>query len=268
MVNERAMNIKTLILRAPGTNCHLETALAVERAGGEPTIWPLQVLLDDPAKFLDFSFLILPGGFSYGDDISAGKVYANTLLYQLQEWVTKFRDKGGLILGICNGFQVLVKSGLLPWPGDPVQKVTLTDNDSARYECRWVRLSIDSASPCVFTRGLDGFMDLPVAHGEGKFLWADEDTERALFAGHLPVFQYMTPEGASRTPGAFPYNPNGSLGNIAGICDPSGQILGLMPHPERFQFHWHHPSWKKGTGKCGPLCGLDLFKKAIEALKN
>jgi len=256
------MKIKALILRAPGTNCHLETALAVERAGGEPTIWPLQVLLDDPAKLLEHPLFIIPGGFSYGDDISGGKVFANTLLFQLQEWVTRLRDKGGLILGICNGFQVLVKSRLLPWPDEKVQRITLTDNDSARFECRWVRLTIDSESPCVFTRGLEGELDLPVAHGEGKMLWANADTEHALFSSHLPVFQYKVP---LETEQVFPYNPNGSLRNVAGLCDPSGQILGLMPHPERHQFPWQHPTWTRSE-VVPPINGLDILKSAIRAL--
>ncbi len=258
------MKIKALILRAPGTNCHLETALAVERAGGEPTTWPLQVLLDDPAKLLDFAFFILPGGFSYGDDISAGKVFANTLIHQLQEWVNRLRDKGGLILGICNGFQVLVKSRLLPWPGEETQRVTLTGNDSARFECRWVSLSINAESPCLLTRGLQGEIDLPVAHGEGKILWSDADTEHALFSSRLAVFQYKIPPEIQQV---FPYNPNGSLRNVAGICDPSGQILGLMPHPERHQFPWQHPSWTR-KGESDSINGLDVFKSAINVLKK
>jgi len=224
----------------------------------------LQLLLDDPAKLLDFAFFVLPGGFSYGDDISAGKVFGNTLLYQLQEWVTRLRDKGGLILGICNGFQVLIKSRLLPWPGEETQKVTLTDNDSARFECRWVRLSIDPESPCLFTRGLQGELDLPVAHGEGKLLWGDANTEHALFSSHLTVFQYKIP---AETDQVFPYNPNGSLRNVAGLSDPSGQILGLMPHPERHQFDWQHPTWTR-NGHKDPINGLDIFKNAIETLKK
>ena len=133
------MKVKTLILRAPGTNCHLETALAVQRAGGEPEIWPLQVLLDEPAKLLDFAFFIIPGGFSYGDDISAGKVFGNSLLYQLQEGVSRFLEKGRLVLGICNGFQVLVKSLLLPWPGEstpPIPRRTRGPHGSGRRSPR------------------------------------------------------------------------------------------------------------------------------------
>jgi len=257
------MKVRALILRAPGTNCHLETALAIKRAGGEPTVWPLQVLLDQPERLLEFALFVIPGGFSYGDDISAGKVFSNVLLYQIEEWVTRLRDKGRLILGICNGFQVLVKSRLLPWPGEKAQCVTLTDNDSARFECRWVRLAIDSDSPCLFTRGLKGALDLPIAHGEGKFLWSSEDTGRALFADHLAVFRYQIPQDAKEE---FPHNPNGSLKHVAGVCDPSGQILGLMPHPERHQFHWQHPGWTQDGGKEG-LTGLDVFKNAIENLK-
>lgn len=258
------MNIKTLILRAPGTNCHLETALAVERAGGEPTIMPLRVLLDKPAQLLDYAFFIIPGGFSYGDDISAGKVFGNTLFHLLEEWVERLREKGGLILGICNGFQVLVKSRLLPFPGETVQRVTLTDNDSARFECRWVRLEIEDQSPCLFTSGLHGELDLPVAHAEGKFIWGDEACRNALETDHLAVFRYQIPPEADQE---FPHNPNGSLGHIAGVCDASGQILGLMPHPERHQFHWQHPIWTR-PGERDTISGLEIFKKAIEVLKR
>ncbi len=258
------MNIKTLILRAPGTNCHLETALAVERAGGQPEVLPLQVLLDRPERLLDYAFFILPGGFSYGDDISAGRVFANALMYRLQEWVPRLIEKGGLILGICNGFQVLVKSRLLPFPGQEEPCVTLTDNDSARFECRWVRLEIDSNSPCLFTRGLEGCLDLPVAHGEGKFVWKDDKTAKALEDRHLAVFRYSIPSEAESE---FPFDPNGSNGHIAGICDPSGQVLGLMPHPERHQFGWQHPAWTRGNRPDSPI-GLDLFRGAIETLKR
>ncbi len=142
--------------------------------------------------------------------------------------------------------------------------MTLTDNDSARFECRWVRLEIDSNSPCLFTRGLEGYLDLPVAHGEGKFVWKDGETAKALEDRHLAVFRYSIPPEAESE---FPFDPNGSNGHIAGICDPSGQVLGLMPHPERHQFGWQHPAWTRGNRPDSPI-GLDLFRGAIETLKR
>jgi phosphoribosylformylglycinamidine synthase len=258
------MKINSLVLRAPGTNCHQETAEAIRRAGGEAEIWPLQKLLDDPSKLLDFQFFVLPGGFSYGDDISGGKVFGNALLYLLQEWIDKLRQRGGLILGICNGFQVLIKCGLLPFPDEDTQRVTLTDNDSARFECRWVSLDIDSGSPCIFTQGLEGKLDVPVAHGEGKVFWTDEKTGQSLIEKNLAVFKYHVPESAGEV---FPHNPNGSLKDVAGLCDPSGQILGLMPHPERHQFPWQHPAWTSAD-ESPRIQGLDIFKKAVQALRK
>jgi phosphoribosylformylglycinamidine synthase subunit PurQ / glutaminase len=258
------MNVKTLILRAPGTNCHIETAVAVQRAGGTAEIMPLQILMEKPERLMDYALFVLPGGFSYGDDISAGKVFSNALLHYLEELLPKFLEKGRLVLGICNGFQVLVKCRLLPRPGAKEQKITITDNDSARFECRWVRMEINAKSPCLFTRGLEGYLDLPVAHGEGKVLWAEEEMGNRITGDHLDVFRYHVPEGA-KSP--FPHNPNGSLRDIAGLCDPSGQVLGLMPHPERHQYPWQHPAWTHPDHD-QPLNGLNLFQKAIEVLKK
>ena len=162
------MRVKTLILRAPGTNCDVETAFAFQQAGAEVTSVHVNQLIRCEQHLSDYQIMVIPGGFTYGDDIAAGKVLANELRLKLGEDIKRFIESGGLILGICNGFQVLVKAGILPWLPDGVSPLlTLADNDSGKFECRWVHLKANKESPCVFTKGIDS-MYLPVAHGEGK----------------------------------------------------------------------------------------------------
>ena len=247
--------VRTLILRAPGTNCDVETAFAFEQAGAIITSVHINQLIRGEQRLADYQIMVIPGGFTYGDDISAGKVLANELRLKLGEDVRRFVDKGGLILGICNGFQVLVKAGILPdlaYVGSP--QLTLTNNDSGKFECRWVYLLVNEDSPCVFTRGIDR-MELPVAHGEGKVI-ADPK-----FLPELNAVLYYTDDNGNNKAG-YPYNPNGSLANIAGICDPSGRIFGLMPHPERHIRGTQHPQWtRRRTKKYGD--GFQIFVNAI-----
>jgi phosphoribosylformylglycinamidine synthase I len=252
--------VKTLILRAPGTNCDEETAFAFEQAGSVVDSAHVNQLVQRDKLITNYQILVIPGGFTYGDDISAGKILANELKLKLGEDVQRFFDKGGLILGICNGFQVLVKADILP----PVengerQRLTLAGNDSNRFECRWVYLQVNQKSPCIFTKGINT-MYLPVAHGEGKVM-AEAETLVKLNV----VVRYADEKGDVQV--GYPYNPNGSVDNIAGICDGSGRIFALMPHPERF-IRWHqHPRWtREAPRQYGD--GLGVFLNAVEWAKR
>jgi phosphoribosylformylglycinamidine synthase len=251
--------VRTLILRAPGTNCDVETAFAFEQAGANVSSAHVNELVRRDKRIADYQIVVIPGGFTYGDDISAGKILANELKLKLGDDIQEFVGGGGLILGICNGFQVLVKAGLLPQPDDASQKLTLANNDSSRFECRWVYLSVDKKSPCVFTRGIDALY-LPIAHGEGKVV-----AEPKALRGLNVVLRYADGEGNIRAD--YPYNPNGSVDNIAGICDSSGRIFALMPHPERFLRWTQHPRWmREANREWGD--GFGIFRNAVEWVKS
>ena len=252
--------VRTLILRAPGTNCDVETAFAFQQAGAEVTSVHVNQLIRREQRLSDYQIMVIPGGFTYGDDIGAGKVLANELGLKLGEDIIRFIEAGGLILGICNGFQVLVKAGVLPKPTDSGEsRLTLTINDSGKFECRWVHLRANKESPCVFTRGIDS-MYLPVAHGEGKVV-ADPE-----LLPELNVALYYTDEYGNSEAG-YPYNPNGSIGNIAGICDTSGRVFALMPHPERYIRGTQHPQWTRlGTKQYGD--GFQIFLNAVKWAEN
>jgi phosphoribosylformylglycinamidine synthase len=200
--------------------------------------------------------MVVPGGFTYGDDISAGKVLANEIRLKLGGDILRFVEDGRLILGICNGFQVLVKAGILPLlsNGDS-PPLTIAANDSGKFECRWVHLSVNKESPCVFTKGIDS-MYLPVAHGEGKIVADPEVLPR------LNVVVHYADEYGNNKAG-YPHNPNGSVENIAGICDASGRIFALMPHPERYIRHTQHPQWtRQGAKEYGD--GFQIFENAVK----
>jgi phosphoribosylformylglycinamidine synthase I len=255
------MTVKALILRAPGANCDVETAWALEAAGAAPERIHVNTLLRGEAHLRDYGILVFPGGFSFGDDIASGKVLANRLVFRLREQLDGFLKLGRPILGICNGFQVLVKAGLLPgtdgvWDGRPT--VTLTDNDSGRFECRWVYLK--TTSPTSFwAKGLPEVFPLPVAHGEGKFVPLSNALFTQLEKKGQVIFRYVNHQG--RKP-AYPENPNGSLGDVAGITNAAGNILGLMPHPERNSFPFQNAQWTRlKRNKEG--VGLPLFKNAV-----
>ena len=258
---------RVLILRAPGTNCDRETAYAFEKAGGKPDFVHINRLLEDPSLPAQYQVLCLPGGFSYGDDIAAGKILANQIRHHLQETLPNFKAAGKLILGICNGFQILIKSGVLlpdePRLGPPA---TLTWNDTAKFEDRWVHLAA-TPGPCVFLRGIEQ-MYLPIAHAEGKFVTRSTEALSHLRSHQQLVLRYCDDAGAS--PDAtlpFPINPNGSVANIAGICDETGRVFGLMPHPERHIDPTHHPRWTRGEGREGGD-GLAVFRNAIEYFRS
>jgi len=252
--------IKTLLLRAPGTNCDFETQVAFEQAGSEVNSALVTELFHREKLLADYQILVSPGGFTYGDDISAGKILANEVKLRLGEDIRKFVEDGKLILGICNGFQVLVKAGILPSQNDDsAQSLTLTSNDSGKFECRWVYLQVNEASPCVFTRGIST-MYLPIAHGEGK-LMAEPGVADRLNA----VLYYADETGDIQA--GYPYNPNGSVRNIAGICDASGRVFALMPHPERFIRWTQHPRWTRETPR-NYGDGLQVFLNAVAWVKG
>lgn len=249
-----------LILHAPGTNRDREAAWAISAAGGAPEIVPVDEVVAGSRALADYAMLLLPGGFSFGDDLGAGRLWSVALQEGLGDQLAAFVEAGKPVLGICNGFQALVKAGLLPGdaPRDPVQRVTLTRNDSARFECRWVWLRSEPESPCVFTRDLgERLIHCPVAHGEGKVV-ARDDTVRAAIGDHaLAALRYVAPDGA---PASYPTNPNGSEGDIAGLTNPQGNVLGLMPHPEDHIVPRQHPQAHRGTR--GGL-GLTLFEAGV-----
>ncbi|HJX13233.1 MAG TPA: phosphoribosylformylglycinamidine synthase I [Dehalococcoidales bacterium] len=252
--------VKVLILMAPGTNCDFETRVAFERAGAGVDAALVNALFRGEKKLADYQVLVIPGGFTYGDDIAAGKIMANEIRLRLGEDIRKFVADGKLVLGICNGFQVLVKAGFLPGlEGAGTRPVTLTNNDSGRFECRWIYLKVNEKSPCVFTRGMRG-MYLPVAHGEGKLL-----AEPGMADKLNIVVQYVDARG--NLAAGYPHNPNGSMQDIAGICDASGRIFALMPHPERFIRWTQHPRWTRETPR-EHGDGLKVFTNAVAWAKG
>jgi len=252
---------RVLILRAPGTNCDKETAYAFERAGAVAEPCHINRLLESPDRLLDFQIACLPGGFSYGDDVAAGRILANQIRHHLADFLLKFRDAGKLVFGICNGFQILIKSGVLLADEPAGHPATLTWNDSGRFEDRWVNLRT-SGSKCVFLNGI-ARMYLPIAHAEGKFVTRDHATlERLRAAGQL-VLRYTAEDGAETTDALpFPHNPNGAWDNVAGICDSTGRVFGLMPHPERHLDPTHHPRWTRmAPREVGD--GFQVFQNAV-----
>ena len=251
--------VRTLILRAPGTNCDQETAFAFEQAGSSVDLAHVNELVRREKRIADYQILVVPGGFTYGDDISAGRILANELRLKLGEDIKRFVEAGGLILGICNGFQVLVKAGILPPSADGNPGLTLAGNDSNQFECRWVYLSVDRESPCIFTKGISSLY-LPVAHAEGKLV-AEAETLDKLNV----VARYADEKGDIRA--SYPQNPNGSADNIAGICDASGRIFALMPHPERFIRWTQHPRWSREKPR-EHGDGLAIFGNAVEWVRQ
>lgn len=257
------MKPQVLILRTAGTNCDQETAHAFELVGGAPVFMHVNRLLENPAKLADFQILAIPGGFSYGDDIAAGRIFANQMTHHLRAPLHDFVSAGKPIIGICNGFQVLVKTDLLPGPtaGATGQNCTLTNNDSGRFIDRWVHLAPRSKK-CIWTKGI-GPLELPIAHGEGKFVPGNEQIRKALFANDQIALVYTNPDGSPAN-GQAPGNPNGSTDDIAGVCDASGLVFGLMPHPERHVSALQHPAWTTRKNATAEGLGLAFFRNAVQ----
>lgn len=247
-------NVRVLVVRAPGSNCDLETAFAFEQAGAVASRVHVNELVARRHHLSGYHIMAIPGGFTYGDDIAAGRVLANKLKLGLRQDITRFTECGGLIIGICNGFQVMVKAGILPGGSDAGRmSATLAHNDSGRFECRWVHLTVNPDSPCVFTRGIER-MYLPVAHTEGKLVAGE-----ALPSASEVLF--YTDASGSRDAG-YPHNPNGSQADIAGICDDTGRVFALMPHPERHIRPTQHPQWTRLLGR-RQGDGVRIFENAV-----
>lgn len=250
---------KVLVLKTDGINCDGEIFNAFQTAGGRPRITHVNELKGKEQNLKDYQILAIPGGFSYGDDIASGKILALELNSYLGDQINEFSQRQkGLVLGVCNGFQVLVRTGLLPFGTMNEMQATLANNDSGKFECRQVNLKIENNSAWVVAEGLKGPISLPVAHGEGKFFATQQELKR-LEDNKLVVFRYVDVSGKPTQ--EYPANPNGSLNAIAGICDPTGRILGLMPHPERFIRKTQHPNWRR-IPDLEPQ-GLTIFQKMV-----
>ena len=261
------MSVKTLILRTAGTNCDRETAWAFELAGAKCDFVHINRILENKSLLDDYAIAAFPGGFSYGDDIAAGKILANQIVNHLKDAFAKFVGAGKPIIGICNGFQVLVKTELLPGAlaGRTGQTCTLTNNDCGRFVDRWIHLTGQSKK-CIWTQGLAPF-ELPIAHGEGKFVPGSDAVCQALWDNDQVALTYARPDG-SAADGVEPFNPNGSVDDIAGVCDTSGLVFGLMPHPERFVDATQHYAWTRRGKLNEPGSGLAVFRNAVEFVKN
>ncbi len=259
-----------LVLTGYGINCDDETAFAFENAGAEAKIVHINDLIASPKMLDQFQIFSFPGGFSYGDDVGSGKALANKIKNNLSDELKRFIARDTLMLGICNGFQVLVNLGIVPGlngaPGDA--QVSLEYNKTFRYECRWVDLTAERNSPSVFTRGIMR-LHVPVAHGEGNF-FASADILEKIEKGSLVALRYSKPDG-SPAQGEFPYNPNGALNDIAAVCDRSGRVMGMMPHPERNIFFTQRDDWtylkekarreRKSVPEDGE--GMAIFRNAV-----
>lgn len=267
-----ASSVRTLVITGYGTNCEIECAHAARLAGADcADIVHFSDIVAGRATIADYNFLVFPGGFLDGDDLGAAQAAAQRWKYTkpehgepLPRQLLQFIERGGLILGICNGFQLLVKLGLLPALDGRYfeRQVSLAHNASARYEDRWCLLKVNEQSPCVFTRGLSSLY-IPVRHGEGNLVPKDDAILERLLSEQLVVVQYADPKNG-RTTQEYPLNPNGSPLGIAGLCDPSGRIFGLMPHPEAYNHPTNHPGWTRGEGD---VTGIVIFENAVAWLR-
>jgi phosphoribosylformylglycinamidine synthase I len=251
---------KALILLATGTNRDQDVAQALELAGAIPEIIPLRALRGAARSWKHYQILVVAGGFSYADALGAGKLLALDLLHYFSDEAAEFVQAGKPVIGICNGFQALVKSGLLPGTASTAQaQATLTFNQAGHFECRWVTLKPVS-EVCLWTRGLTEAIDCPVAHGEGNFVVTGPFAAKQLSDAGQIALVYAHPD-SSPAKGAYPANPNGSMLDIAGICNPAGNVLGLMPHPENHILPYQHPHWTRGSGQHS---GLPLFVNGVK----
>ena len=256
-------DVKAVVLRAAGINCDMETEYALELAGAKARRVHINGIIKDKSLLDEFQIMIFPGGFSYGDDVAAGKILANQIVHHLSKPLERFIGDGKLVLGICNGFQVLVKTGILPGciSTGRQEKVTITNNDSGKFEDRWVYLA-PQTERCVFIeRGRQIY--LPIAHGEGKVVTKDAAALDEVKSGGHVAFRYVDEDGAE---GDYPVNPNGSVDSIAGLTDTTGRVLGLMPHPERFVRPTQHPRWSRLKDPDGD--GMTIFNNAVKYVRE
>ncbi|MDD5327384.1 MAG: phosphoribosylformylglycinamidine synthase I [Phycisphaerae bacterium] len=257
-------HVKAIVLRAAGINCDMETEHAFELAGAEAERVHINRIIEDKSALEKYQIIVIPGGFSYGDDVAAGKILANQIIHHLYEPIQKFIEGGKLVLGICNGFQVLVKAGILPGMDSGGEKgpVTITNNDSGKFEDRWVYLA-PQAEKCIFIES-GRQIYLPIAHGEGKVVAKDKATlEKLKSDGHI-AFKYVDENGNE---GDYPVNPNGSVDSIAGLTDATGRVLGLMPHPERYVRATQHPHWSRLVNKRNGD-GMTIFVNAVKFVQK
>lgn len=263
--------VRALVLTGFGLNCDLETAYVLEAAGARVERVHLNRLVAGEKRLGDFQIFVVGGGFSWGDDHGAGVIMAMRLKHRLSDELMDFIGKGNVVIGICNGFQVLVNLGILPGFQDAQlsREVALIHNDCGTFRDQWVHLQVNRDSPCILTRNLD-LLELPVRHGEGKF-YAEPDVIQRLIDANQVILRYASADGKPAG-GLFPLNPNGSVHDIAGICDPTGKVIGLMPHPEAFN-HWtNHPDWtwkrerSRREGRAIPEegQGIRLFRNVVE----
>ncbi|MGR3301096.1 MAG: phosphoribosylformylglycinamidine synthase I [Candidatus Scalindua sp.] len=260
---------KAIILRTAGTNCDYETRYALEKAGADVDLVHVNQLVKDKGLLSSYHIFVLPGGFTYGDDIAAGKVLANQLRHHLLDELTRFVEDGKLVIGICNGFQVLIKMGLLPGingtqpsSNEYRQKFTLTHNDSNKFEDRWVYLKSFSDKSVFIDK--DCLLYVPIAHAEGKFVAGNGEELEALGKSGQIIFKYVDKDGNIAK---YPWNPNGSLDNIAGICDSTGRVIGMMPHPERYIEPTQHPRWTR-EGLKAEGDGIAIFRNAVNYISE
>ena len=273
-------NVRVAVLFGFGINCDRETAAVFDMVGGTSERLHVNHLVQGNRSLEEFDILAVPGGFSFGDHLGSGRLLGNRLRFALREQLQKFVSSGKPIIGICNGFQALVKTGLLPGPEnaslepDLIQRASLTLNNTGRYEDRWVTLEFDSESPCIWTKGIQR-IECPVRHGEGRFVMPTEMELDSLSQNHQLTVRYVDPStelgaGLSDDLLPFPLSPNGSMRNIAGICDPTGLVFGLMPHPEAFYTMWLHPehtSMKLSEDEWEGS-GLQIFRNAVEYVRS
>lgn len=259
----RKIMVKAIVLRAAGINCDVETQYALELSGAEAQRIHINKIIENPQMLKEFHILVIPGGFSYGDDVAAGKILANQIIHHLSDRLNAFIESGKIVLGICNGFQVLIKTGILgKIEPNGKQQITITNNDSGKYEDRWVYLE-PSSKKCVFIdQGRRIY--LPVAHGEGKIIFENENVLEKLKKDDRIALRYVDENGNT---GSFPINPNGSTDSIAGLCDSTGRVLGLMPHPERFIRFTQHPHWTRLKDK-SRVDGRIIFDNAVKYVKE
>jgi phosphoribosylformylglycinamidine (FGAM) synthase-like amidotransferase family enzyme len=260
--------VTTCVITGFGINADDELKKAFELAGSPSRKVHINDLIKDPQMLFDFSILAFPGGFSFGDHLGSGKVFAGLFKKKLKNALDHFISSGKLVIGICNGFQVLVKMGFLPnLSGTWEQEVSLIHNDSGVFEDRWVKVAFTRDSPCIWTEGLDS-MEMPVRHGEGKFIIGNDEVDRIICEEKLDAVTYVAKNNNRGNTGLsanglipYPENPNGSVRNIAGICDRTGRVFGLMPHPEAFIFPENHPRWRREGMDRGE--GLELFRNGV-----
>lgn len=261
---------RVIILRTAGTNCDVETAYAFKKAGASCELVHINRLLSSETKIDRYHILAIPGGFTYGDDVASGKILANEIKYKLKENVIDFIRNGKLIIGICNGFQVLVKAGFLPNTTGNFDKteVTLSINDSGKFEDRWVYLRKTKderrKTKCVWTKGIEDIIYMPVAHAEGKFVPQNNGILETMKKKGQIVFTYCDEKGKNAL---YPWNPNGSVENVAGICDITGRVFGLMPHPERHIRYTQHPRWTRIKKIKTSGNGLEIFRNGVKTAK-